>query len=182
MRRHRERHDVEKWNRELDAVVAQGPGQSIPWLRGAFHTHETQIADLLGEMDELRALYLARAGELLTAREAQLLRVCRVCRNSDQGPMTYDFGEEYAHTGCLSRPGLSLHSKEVIMSAPTPPQQPGRPATPPPQQPQQPAPAQPAQPAPQAPPPSAPTPAAPRQEREEGLLTLTSDPFAEEVR
>jgi hypothetical protein len=70
---------------------------------------------------------------------------------------------------------------EVAMSAPQTPQQPGRPATPPPPQPQQPVPAQPGQPAPQAPPPSAPTPAAPRQEREEGLLTLTPDPFAEEI-
>jgi hypothetical protein len=60
---------------------------------------------------------------------------------------------------------LDVFPREVIMSAPQPPQQPGRPAPQPPQQP--------AQPAPQAPPPSAPTPAAPRQER--------PDPFAEEV-
>jgi hypothetical protein len=171
VRRHRERHDVEKWNRELDAVVAQGPGQSIPWLRGAFHTHERQIADLLGEMNELRALYLARVTGLLTVREAQLLRACRVCRDSDQGPMTFNFGEEYAHTSCLS-----LCSKEATMSTPQTPQQPGRSATPPPPpQPPQPAPAQPGQPAPQAPPPSAPTPAVPRQEQ------YTADPWAAEI-
>lgn len=40
----------------------------------------------------------------LTVAEAREKRVCRICEKPANGPLTLDFGAEFAHTDCLSRP------------------------------------------------------------------------------
>lgn len=86
-------------NETLDAVIKQGPEESVPWLRGAFHTHCSQIDRLRDDCEALRRLCLEVGVFRLTVEQARLLRVCRVCRKPDAD--VYEFGKEHAHADCL---------------------------------------------------------------------------------
>ena len=46
--------ELRQINAQLDEVIARGPEMAIPWLRGAFHAHKSQIAHLLAELREIR--------------------------------------------------------------------------------------------------------------------------------
>lgn len=95
-------------NELLDRVVGMGTDVAVPWLRSAFHTHEEQIDSLKEKRGELARLFLEAVSRPLTVREAQLCRVCRLCRRDvgdTDGVFVFDHGEEYACEACLNPAG-----------------------------------------------------------------------------
>ena len=94
-------------NAKIDHAFSFGHKAGVDWLRGDYHSQDDRAMRLLADLKELRAMYLAAVPDRpLTIREAQLLKVCRVCRQDDRGgPFLFNFGEEYAHVACL--PGKS---------------------------------------------------------------------------
>jgi hypothetical protein len=92
---------IRERNTTLDSVISKGPEQSVPWLRGAFQTHCSQIDRLRGDCEALRRLCLGGMLQChkLTVEEARLLRVCRICLLP--GADVYDCGKEHAHSDCL---------------------------------------------------------------------------------
>ena len=100
---------IKETNEKIDHALSYGQQAGIDWLRGAFHTHTNQIESLKEKLNELRTLYLVRLENRLSVREAQLLRVCRICRkkdhpiNADTGSFILNFGDEFAHQKCLEK-------------------------------------------------------------------------------
>lgn len=102
----RNEQQIAEANRQIDEALAHGKKAAISWLRRAYHAHENQIERLRGDFDELRALFLACIRRPLSVREAQLLRVCRVCRGPNDpkapgDPFVLKYGDEHAHQSCL---------------------------------------------------------------------------------
>ena len=80
-------------------------------LRGACHSHVRREAEFRETIRELVEVLLANVARPLTVREAQLCRVCRICRcragvpcqchGGDPGSFVMNYGEEFAHERCL---------------------------------------------------------------------------------
>lgn len=99
--------ETEQINKQIDAVITYGTDYALGWLRGAFHTHENSINSLKEKLKELRELHIKdKEGSPLTVREAQLCNVCRYCKSKflamdQKGYFLLNFGEEFAHEGCI---------------------------------------------------------------------------------
>ncbi len=65
-----------------------------------------QIIDSgFAQREELKSLLLANTLRRLTVREAQLCRVCRLCRRPVEAEDVFvlNFGQEFAHEVCLDK-------------------------------------------------------------------------------
>ncbi len=74
----------------------------IGWLKGAYFSHEMQIAALRNKLAALRTLALTSVNRPLTVEEARLRDVCRICRGKPSASFLYNYGKEYAHRDCVS--------------------------------------------------------------------------------
>jgi len=79
------------------------------YIKWQYKAQQETVAAFREDVRKLRSLAMSilNGKTEFSLDDCRLLDICRICRKEASGPLTLNYGEEYAHTDCLKKDSKS---------------------------------------------------------------------------